>query len=98
MNIDENVTIFKIPPQVDKHLKVQYAKCCKPPFKVVILSTYNCTQAKVDKQNFQMSKHAERHLQSEFKVQGMDKTSKTLCIKDFFMCFSWLGCKYYSLL
>jgi hypothetical protein len=58
MNIDENVTIFKIPTQVDKHLKFHYAKWHKPPFKVVILSTYNCTQAKVDKQNFHMCKHA----------------------------------------
>jgi hypothetical protein len=49
MNIDENVTIFKIPSQVDKDPKVHYAKWHKPPFKVVILSAYNCTQAKVDK-------------------------------------------------
>jgi predicted nuclease of predicted toxin-antitoxin system len=56
MNIDENITIFKIPPQVDKDLKVHYAKWHKPPFKVVILSTYNCTQAKVDKQNFHICK------------------------------------------
>jgi predicted nuclease of predicted toxin-antitoxin system len=56
MNIDENITIFNIPPQVDKDFKNHYAKWRKPPFKVVILSTYNCTQAKVDKQNFHMGK------------------------------------------
>jgi hypothetical protein len=58
MNIDENITIFKILPEVDKHLKVHDAKWRKPPSKVVILSTDNCTQAKVDKQNFHMCKHA----------------------------------------
>jgi len=56
MNIDENVAISNIPPQVEKQLKVLYTKWHKPPFKVVILSTYNCTQAEVDKQNFYMCK------------------------------------------
>jgi hypothetical protein len=51
MNIDEIIIIFKIPPQVDKHFNVHYAKSHKHPSNVLMLSTYDCTQTKVRKKN-----------------------------------------------